>query len=79
MVSNGFSQFPFIRLNFARPRGTGKNFTIEQREQGVAEQAVFREWFKDNVLDSSSNLLSNAVMIMPFGPSEPKYRDEPNK
>lgn len=78
MVSNSSSPLLFILLK-SRPREHGKEFTLEQREQGTAEQAVFREWFKSNVLDSSSDLLSNAVMIMPFGPSEPKYRDAHDK
>ena len=43
------------------------------------EQAVFREWFHKNILAYDKSSLSDAILVMPYGTSDIKYRDTPNK
>ena len=43
------------------------------------EQAVFRGWFQRNIMAYDKSSLSDAIMIMPYGTSDIKYRDEPNR
>ncbi|KAL9032151.1 MAG: hypothetical protein Q9214_008088, partial [Letrouitia sp. 1 TL-2023] len=59
--------------------GIGKSVTEEERAQGWAECDVFRDWFETNVMAANSELLSDAVTIMPYGMGKPKYRDLPNE
>jgi hypothetical protein len=61
-----------------RRRGIGKTVSVEDKDQGIVQLGVFWKWFKDNVISETSTLLSDAVMIMPFGNATPHYRDEPN-
>jgi hypothetical protein len=56
----------------------GSEYTPEQRDRGSAQMDVFRDWFEEHVMNNRSDLLSNAIMIMPFGASSPKYRDQIN-
>jgi hypothetical protein len=43
------------------------------------ELRVFREWFNENVFTSDAETGSEAIMIMPYGSANPKYRDSPNE
>jgi hypothetical protein len=43
------------------------------------ELKVFRDWFDDNVFSSDPASLSDAIMIMPYGSANPKYRDSSNE
>lgn len=56
----------------------GSEYTSEQRDNGSVQMDVFRDWFEEHVMNNRSGLLSDAVMIMPFGASSPKYRDQTN-
>lgn len=60
-------------------RGIGKTVTGKERAQGWAELDVFRNWFETIIMAASSELLSDAIMIMPYGMGKPKYRDSPNE
>jgi hypothetical protein len=45
----------------------------------MKELKVFRAWFSENVFSSDLQSGSDAVMIMPYGSANPKYRDSPNE
>ena len=60
-------------------RGVGKEVSSEEYNTHIEEQRVFREWFDQNVFSSDPETLSDAIMIMPYGSANPKYRDSPNE
>jgi hypothetical protein len=66
--------FRWVALTKHRERA--KPFTAEDRDRGLDELDIFRQWFSKNVLASESDLLSNAILIMPFGSGEPQWRDQ---
>ena len=66
--------FRWVALTKYRERA--KPFTTEDRDRGLDELDVFRQWFSKNVLASESELLINAVLIMPFGSGDPQWRDQ---
>lgn len=39
---------------------------------------MYKQWFHDHVLKSDGESGSDAVLVLPFGDSEPSYRDTPN-
>jgi hypothetical protein len=41
--------------------------------------SFFRTWFEKNILGLDDESVTNAVMIMPFGSTYPKYRDDRNE
>jgi hypothetical protein len=45
----------------------------------MEELKVFRDWFNDNIMMPTDTALSDAIMIMPCGSANPKYRDTPNE
>jgi hypothetical protein len=61
-----------------RCRDIGKTVSVDDKDQSIAQLDVFRKWFNENVMSETSTLLSDAVMVMPFGNATPHYRDEPN-
>jgi hypothetical protein len=63
-------------IALTKHRERAKPFTTEDRDRGLNELDVFRQWFSRNVLASESDLLSNAILIMPFGSGEPQWRDQ---
>jgi len=59
--------------------GIGKNVTTEEYNVYMNELRVFRDWFNENVFSSDAKSGSQAIMIMPYGSANPKYRDSPNE
>jgi hypothetical protein len=45
----------------------------------MEELKVFRDWFNEKIMTSSDATFSDAIMIMPYGSANPKYRDVPNE
>lgn len=45
----------------------------------MKELKTFRDWFNENVMSSDPETFSDAIMIMPYGSANPKYRDMPNE
>jgi hypothetical protein len=60
-------------------RGVGKATTREERDTYLEALKVFRQWFNENILSSVENSLSDAIMIMPYGSANPKFRDSANE
>lgn len=60
-------------------RGLGKSVTNDEYETYMNELRVFRKWFNENVFSTDPESLSDAIMIMPYGSANPKYRDSPNE
>ncbi|KAJ5930812.1 hypothetical protein N7466_006305 [Penicillium verhagenii] len=58
--------------------GIGKEVTAEEYAAYRQELKVFRTWFVDNIFARDPDTLSDAIMIMPYGSANPKYRDRPN-
>ncbi|KAH8759977.1 amidase signature domain-containing protein [Diaporthe sp. PMI_573] len=59
--------------------GVGKDVTPEENQQYRAELQFFRNWFDENIMSHDQDTLSDAIMIMPYGSANPKYRDKPNE
>jgi hypothetical protein len=59
-------------------RDQGAEVTLEQKNQALKELEVYRRWFHDNVLKPEGDGGSDAILIVPCGSGEPKYRDLPN-
>jgi len=59
--------------------GIGKQVTSEEYDTYMNELKIFREWFNDNIFSSDPESGSEAIMIMPYGSANPKYRDSPNE
>ncbi|KAF2240819.1 putative amidase [Trematosphaeria pertusa] len=59
--------------------GIGKAVSDEQYQEHTHELKVFRDWFNKNVMTSDPESLSDAIMLMPYGSANPKYRDTPNE
>ncbi|KAK6527768.1 hypothetical protein TWF694_004748 [Orbilia ellipsospora] len=64
---------PFMQFRW----NLGKTISKEQRDIGLKEMGVVREWFKENIMAYDDKTLSDAVMIMPNGQAGPRYRDTP--
>lgn len=60
-------------------RGIGKTVTPAENRQYREELRVFRHWFDENIMSHDDSSLSDAIMIMPYGSANPKYRDTPNE
>lgn len=59
-----------------RKRDKGASITTEERTEGKAHLAVFRQWFYENVLKHDPDSLSDAILVLPEGKGVPEYRDE---
>lgn len=59
-------------------RDTGAQVTPEQKAKGLGEIEVYKKWFHENILNTDEITGSDAILILPCGSSEPKYRDLPN-
>lgn len=59
-------------------RDRGAEVTLEQKEQAEKELDVYRRWFHENILKAEDAGGSDAVLILPCGSADPKYRDLPN-
>lgn len=60
-------------------RGIGKEVTLEEYNAYREELKVFKTWFSDNMFSQDSDTMSEAIMIMPYGSANPKYRDVANE
>jgi hypothetical protein len=60
-------------------RDIGKTVSLDDKDQGIVHLEVFRKWFNHNVMSETSTLLSDAVMVLPFGHATPYYRDQSNE
>ncbi|KAI6086535.1 putative amidase [Hypoxylon rubiginosum] len=65
---------PYMRWKWDR----GAEVTLEDKKQAEKELAVYQRWFQENVMNAEDGGGSNAVLILPCGSSDPKYRDLPN-
>ncbi|KAK4446469.1 amidase signature enzyme [Podospora aff. communis PSN243] len=54
---------------------TGSQVTLEQKEQGLREGAIYRRWFAKNILRQDKNTASDAVLVMRVSCYAPDYRD----
>lgn len=59
--------------------GVGKEVTSQEYEAYTEELRIFREWFNENIMTTDPETVSDAIMIMPYGSANPKYRDRPNE
>lgn len=59
-------------------RDRGAQVTLEQKEKSLEELEVYRRWFQENIMKPDANGGSDAVLFVPCGSGEPKYRDLPN-
>ncbi|KAI1121626.1 putative amidase [Nemania abortiva] len=59
--------------------GVGKSVTEEDYRTYTNELEIFRTWFNENVFSANPETLSGAIMVMPYGSANPKYRDKPNE
>ncbi|KAI0113931.1 putative amidase [Nemania sp. FL0031] len=66
---------PVVRYRW----GIGESVTEQDYQTYTNELEVFRKWFNENVISANSETLSDAIMIMPYGSANPKYRDAPNE
>ncbi|KAI1357319.1 putative amidase [Xylaria arbuscula] len=66
---------PVVRYRW----GVGESVTESDYKTYTDELRVFREWFHETVMGANNETLSEAVMIMPYGSANPKYRDAPNE
>lgn len=60
-------------------RGVGKEVTLDEYNAYREELKVFQRWFDENIFSQDPNTLSDAIMIMPYGSANPKYRDIANE
>jgi hypothetical protein len=59
-------------------RDMGAEVRLEQKEKSLAEIAVYRSWFDENIMKPDPETSSDAVLILPCGSGNPKYRDDHN-
>ncbi|KAJ0123645.1 amidase [Diaporthe amygdali] len=65
---------PYMRWKWDQ----GVAVTLDQKNQAVGELEVYRRWFRENIMQQVEGGGSDAVLILPCGSGEPKYRDLPN-
>jgi hypothetical protein len=71
---------PFRRENAPDVnRETGSKITLEQKEQGLREGAIYRRWFAKHVLRKDKDTASDAILVMPLSCYAPDYRDNIHK
>ncbi len=56
----------------------GASVTEEGVTQSLAEWAGYEKWFHETILREDKDSGSTAIMILPCGSSNPKYRDDTN-
>ncbi|KAJ6006803.1 hypothetical protein N7451_004747 [Penicillium sp. IBT 35674x] len=59
--------------------GVGKDVTLDEYNEYRQELEVFRRWFDENIFSKDPDTMSEAIMIMPYGSANPKYRDVANE
>ncbi|KAJ5160568.1 uncharacterized protein N7482_007572 [Penicillium canariense] len=59
--------------------GIGKEVTPDEYKTYREELKIFQNWFNENVFSHDPSSMSEAIMIMPYGSANPKYRDSPNE
>jgi len=57
----------------------GAGVTEGQVEKALKELKVYRQWFNDTILHPDEGTGFSAILILPCGSGEPKYRDDQNK
>lgn len=62
-----------------KSRNIGRSVSDSDYKKFKEEQTVFRDWFHENILVEHPESLSNAVMLLPYGPADPQYRDLANE
>lgn len=65
---------PYMRFRW----DNGAKVTKEERDTGLAELKIFRDWVMESVFKPDPTTGSNAILIIPSGNGGPKYRDDPN-
>lgn len=61
-----------------RIRNMGDAVTQEQVNQSLKEWAIYQRWFGETILTEDQVSGSTAILILPCGSGDPKYRDDPN-
>ncbi|PQE11375.1 hypothetical protein CJF31_00001188 [Rutstroemia sp. NJR-2017a BVV2] len=59
-------------------RDRGAQVTLDNKNRALKEFDVYRRWFQENIMKPGPNGSSSAIMILPCGSGEPKYRNLPN-
>ncbi|KAI4091318.1 MAG: hypothetical protein LQ344_004177 [Seirophora lacunosa] len=54
---------PLVRFGWDK----GASLTMEERDQGKARLAVFRQWFHETVMRQDLDSLSDAILVLPEG------------
>lgn len=72
-------KFKLLYFAVSNPqREMGASVTEEGVKQSLAEWAVYEKWFNETILREDRDSGSSAVMILPCGSADPKYRDDTN-
>ncbi|KAJ5726505.1 uncharacterized protein N7483_007862 [Penicillium malachiteum] len=74
-----YGKRPFERPVLNYRWGIGKEVTLEEYNPYREELKVFQKWFDDNIFSKDPDTMSEAIMIMPHGSSNPKYRKVANE
>jgi hypothetical protein len=53
--------------------------TKDEYESYLTRIETFREWFNDKIMCIGQDESVDAVMVLPYGIAEPKYRDAPSE
>ncbi|KAK1756627.1 amidase signature domain-containing protein [Echria macrotheca] len=70
-----FSRAPYFDRVTAEALKLAKKVTQKQRASMMHEQKVLSTWLNDKILRKGGRHCLGAIMIWPFSPQEPQYRD----
>ncbi|KAI0198309.1 amidase signature domain-containing protein [Astrocystis sublimbata] len=65
---------PYMRWKWDR----GAEVDEDMKNKSLQDVEVYRRWFREDVLRPAGHGGTSAIMLIPCGPSMPKYRDDPN-
>ncbi|KAF2645931.1 amidase signature enzyme [Massarina eburnea CBS 473.64] len=57
----------------------GSKITLEERERGLSEINIYKEWVGRHILTTDADGDTETIIILPLGNAEPDYRDVRNK
>jgi hypothetical protein len=69
------SKFQTYCINDYATRNIGAAVTRDEYENHLARIKIFRDWFDRDIMNITQDQQADAVMILPYGVAEPKYRD----
>ena len=56
-------------------RELAQTITQNDKEESTTRLRVFAEWFENEVFQSDQKESLQSIMVWPFSPQEPQYRD----